>query len=184
MAVSIYIPTNNIRGGNINIPFSPHSLQHLLFFDLLMWPLWLWLVSGIPHCSFDLHSIIISDVEHLSMHLLTICMSSFGKSLFRSSAHFLIRFFDIALCELFVYKICQKKLLWFLSKNKTHIIHFHQELYWTTFHHFVPYHLLFFRELHNSIFPKLFLSFWAKNCSRCLLQSSRELKYFSIKRIL
>ena len=102
-------PTNNIRGGNINIPFSPHPLQHLLFIDLLIWPFWLWLVGGIPHCSFDLHSLIISDVEHLSMCLLTICISSFEKSLFRSSAHFLIGIFYIALCELFVYKICQKK---------------------------------------------------------------------------
>ena len=30
-----------------------------------------------------------------------------------------------------------------------------------------------------------FLSFWSKNCSKCLLQSSRELKFFfSMKRIL
>ena len=39
--------------------------------------------------------------------------------------------------------------------------------------------LPFFRQLHNCIFPNL--SFRAKNCSRCLLQSSRELKFFPLK---
>ena len=42
------------------------------------------------------------------------------------------------------------------------------------------HYILFFRQLHNSIFPKL-LSFWAKNCSRYLLQSSRELKFFPLR---
>ena len=41
--------------------------------------------------------------------------------------------------------------------------------------------LIFFKWLHTSIFPK-FLSFWAKNTSRYLLYSSRELKFFPISK--
>ena len=60
------------------VPFSPHPHQHLLFvlFDghSDRW-------GVISHCGFDLHSLMISSVEHLFMCLLAICISSLKKFL-------------------------------------------------------------------------------------------------------
>ena len=42
----------------------------------------------ICHCGFDLHSLVVSGVEHFSMCLLATCKSSLGKCLLLSSADF------------------------------------------------------------------------------------------------
>ena len=97
------------------VPFPPYPLQHLLFLHFFwwwsFWPVWGDYYLMVLFCI----SLITSDVEHLFMCLLAICMRALEKCLFRSFCHFLIGLFvflalscisclyilEIILCQLF-----------------------------------------------------------------------------------
>ena len=109
VAAPIYIPTNSVQGFPFLCTlFSIYYLQRFLVIAILTSVKWYPIVVLI--CI----SIIISDVDHLFLYLLAICMSSLEKYLFRSTAHFWLGCFFKCWA---VWSVC---IFWILSPCQSH----------------------------------------------------------------
>ena len=112
----IYIPTNSVK----RVPFPPHPLQPLIVCRLFDDGHSSW-YNMVPHSILICISLIISDVEHVFVCFLPICMSSLEKCLFRSSAR-LMCFLNSLIFHFSVQKSSQFLCIKFISCNFTKFI--------------------------------------------------------------
>ena len=75
----------------INIPISPHSCQHLSFAFANYHSNRHEVIS---HYGFDVHFLDDEDIEHLSIHLVAICMPSLEKCIHKPFDNFIIGVFE------------------------------------------------------------------------------------------
>ena len=99
MVAPIYIPTNSVLW--FLFLHTPSNICYCVLFDDSHSDM----CEVISYCDFDLISLMITNIKHIFMSLLAICMSYVEKCLFRSSANLgcLLFFFHVQLYKLFIY---------------------------------------------------------------------------------